>query len=92
MENSRAQRSVPILHTGLWRPVLGRALLQIKNKIVGDYNQLAAGFRGTGVTRAATVACRPPIGHNIEQCNGRTNTFMMFVDAEISGYRVCVRV
>ena len=30
--------------------VLGRALLQIKNKIVGDYNQLAAGFRGTRVT------------------------------------------
>ena len=45
---------------------LGRALLQIKNKIVGDYNQLAAGFRGTRVTRAATVACWPTIGHNIE--------------------------
>ena len=40
------------------RAVLGRALLQIKNKIVGDYNQLAAGFRGTRVTRAATVAWR----------------------------------
>ena len=56
--------------------VLGRALLQIKNKIVGDYNQLAAGFRGTRVTRAATVARRagrPSVTISSNATDGQTH-------------------
>ena len=55
---------------------LGRALLQIKNKIVGDYNQLAAGFRGTRVTRAATVAWRagrPSVTISSNATDGQTH-------------------